>query len=348
MQVEAESKVLEYTKKNLLKGEKFLLKVNTEKKVKFTSADMKIASVNKNGVVTAKKKGKTTISVKVGQEKEYKCQVMVSDQVDLIIFAGQSNMTGAGGSYTDESKWLAPKVKDGAGYECKTITNPDELVVIEEPFGFGQDTPLMNDSEYRHGTLVPSFVNSYYTQTHVPVVGVSVTAVGTYSKMWKDSFYQEIVRKYEIAMNTLQKKKLKVRKQYLVFLQGESDALEGFTDEQYTKNIKDMFKKVRKQTDIKKCLMIRIGSYLPDKTLFNDIIKAQTNLCKTDSRFVLISTKAASLSKKYYCGDGLHLNQRGLNTIGKEAGKYAGIYATTGTEPSIEDKRYKNTYVPEK
>lgn len=49
---------------------------NTKKKVKWSSSKKKIATVNKKGVVKAKKAGKTTITAKVGKKK-YKCKVTV-------------------------------------------------------------------------------------------------------------------------------------------------------------------------------------------------------------------------------------------------------------------------------
>ena len=51
--------------------------VTTPDKMKFKSSDKKIASVSKKGLITAKKKGKATITVTIGKRK-FKCKVNVS------------------------------------------------------------------------------------------------------------------------------------------------------------------------------------------------------------------------------------------------------------------------------
>ena len=59
-------------------GKTYKLKVKgTKKKVKWSSSNKKVASVNKKGKVTAKKAGKVTITAKIGKKK-YKCKVTVN------------------------------------------------------------------------------------------------------------------------------------------------------------------------------------------------------------------------------------------------------------------------------
>lgn len=332
---------LNYKTKRLLKGESFLLEADTDKKVTFSSKNKKVATVSKSGVVRAKRAGQAVICAKIGR-KTYSCKVTVSDTIDLILFAGQSNMTGRG----DVSQ--APKLTDGAGYECKTITDVNNLEPITEPFGMGQDRGAMSDGNLRTGSLVTAFTNAYYKQTKVPLVGVSATVVGSGRVSWSTLHYKEAARRLNLAKKSLKKKKLKIRHTYMVYMQGENDAFAGCSVNEYQKSMKLLFKNMQKKTDVDACLVIRIGQYTKQPSLYNNVIKAQTNLCRDNKNFVLISTKAATLSNSYYAEDGIHINQKGLNIIGTEAGKYAGIYAATGKEPSIKDAKYKNTYNPKK
>lgn len=72
---------LNKTTLKLVKGKKYKLKLKNVKtaKVKWSSRNKKIASVNKSGKVTAKKKGSTTITATYGKKK-YKCRVTVVDK----------------------------------------------------------------------------------------------------------------------------------------------------------------------------------------------------------------------------------------------------------------------------
>lgn len=65
------------TKASMTKGKTMQLKVKgTKKKVKWSSSKKSVATVSKNGKVTAKKSGKATITAKVGKKK-LKCKVTV-------------------------------------------------------------------------------------------------------------------------------------------------------------------------------------------------------------------------------------------------------------------------------
>lgn len=74
---------LNYKKVTLVQGKKKRLKVRNlsrRRKVKWYSTKKSVATVNKKGVVKAKKKGKTYIVAKVGKKK-YRCKVIVKKKV---------------------------------------------------------------------------------------------------------------------------------------------------------------------------------------------------------------------------------------------------------------------------
>ena len=76
--VTSEAKAASLSKSSLtiVKGTSYTIKVKNGKTKSFSSAKSKIASVNKKGKITAKKKGTTYIKVKVGK-KTLKCKVNV-------------------------------------------------------------------------------------------------------------------------------------------------------------------------------------------------------------------------------------------------------------------------------
>ena len=100
IQAQASSKVkLNKTKITLLTGKAYQLKVKgTTSKVKWSSSKKSVATV-KNGKVTAKKAGKTTITAKVGKKK-LTCKVTVNQAVTSIKLNKTSLKLETGKSYT--------------------------------------------------------------------------------------------------------------------------------------------------------------------------------------------------------------------------------------------------------
>lgn len=75
---------LNKTKATIYNGATLQLKLKgTNEKVKWSSSSKKIATVDKNGKVTAKKKGKATITAKVGNKK-YTCKLTVKPAFELL------------------------------------------------------------------------------------------------------------------------------------------------------------------------------------------------------------------------------------------------------------------------
>jgi hypothetical protein len=91
---------------------------------------------------------------------------------------------------------------------------------------------------------------------------------------------------------------------------------------------------------IEKCFIIRIGIRTEEPGLYDTIIEAQTELCRDNEDFILISTKAVTLETLGLMRDEVHYTQGGLNLIGEEAGSNAAYYVKTGMTPSLYD--YKN------
>lgn len=74
---------LNYRKVTLVQGKKKRLKVRNlsrRRKVKWYSTKKPVATVNKKGIVKAKKKGKATIVAKIGKKK-YRCKIIVKKKV---------------------------------------------------------------------------------------------------------------------------------------------------------------------------------------------------------------------------------------------------------------------------
>lgn len=331
--VHAAKAKLNYTKKNLLVGESFSLKTTSGKAAAFSSQNPQVASVTKKGTVKGMKAGTTRITLLTTTGKTYSCKVTVRDEVDLIIFAGQSNMTNVGKAAE------APALKDGAGYEV--LLTKKKLSPLREPFGVEQKGKVTKNSG---GTLVSAFTNAYFSQTKTPIVATNTARGGTSIGEWSGSYYKNVVSATQKTERILKKQGIKVRHRYVVFFQGENDATYNISTAAYQQHLALMMGHIQSKADIEKCLLIRIGNDLNNPTSYNRIAAAQTIICMDNPNFVLVSTIASGLDKSYYQGDGVHFTQKGLNKIGTQAGTMAGKYAKTGKEPSMKDPRYNNTY----
>lgn len=103
----------EKTKLYLNKGDKRSSGFNnpTGKKVTYKSSDTKVVSVDKKGKLTAKKKGKATITATVNK-KSYKCTVNVYEPVlkgASVVKKGKSITLKVDGGYGKATKWTSSK-----------------------------------------------------------------------------------------------------------------------------------------------------------------------------------------------------------------------------------------------
>ena len=260
------------------------------------------------------------------------------NMVDLVIFMGQSNMVGNG----DASK--APVVQEGHGYEFKAVSDPTRLYNISEPFGANENRGAVT-SNMRTGSLVSAFVESYYAQTGVPIVGVSSSKGATNIDYWKvggDALRETILR-YTTAENYLLNNGYSIRHRYMVWLQGETDGEEGMSTETYKNKLTAIFAEMNTH-GIEKCMVIRIGNNSDNAKENDKIILAQTQLCAEHDDFVLISGKLAYMAEAGLMKDKYHYKQEGYNIVGEDAGTNMAFYVNTGREPRFYDTEYENFY----
>lgn len=313
-------------KLSLLPGESYRLELkNQTKSVKWSSANKKVAKVTSKGKVKAVAPGKAVITA-TADNKTYTCTVQVRSVVDVIVFCGQSNMTGVGNCAS------APKLTQGAGYAFNYITDRKNFSPIKEPFGKGQDDDYFANGDYCKGSMVTAFANAYYKQTNTPIIAVPASCVGTGSVSWVDFRYKGVIQRVNAAVKLAKKNGLTVGHVYMVWMQGENDAFADMSASWHKKNLTGMVKKIMRKTPVEKCMVISIANYTKDPEIaknFKRIQKAQKSLCNKNKNFILISTKATTFSEGSFREDGIHILQGGLNKIGTEAGRNAGKYAKT-------------------
>lgn len=265
--------------------------------------------------------------------------------VDLVLFAGQSNMAGHGDAA------LAPSVEKG--YEFRAISDASRLYDISEPFGIyenkagGINDTFENMTVFRKsGGMVSSFANAYYEKTGVPIVGVSCSEGATQIASWLPGTekYDDLVNRYHLAKQFLaESKEFTLRHVLLVWCQGESDGDTGTSADEYY-HAMDQLVNALTNEGIEAVLVVRIGNRGDDALKYDNIISAQTQYCLANSKCVLVSTRFAEMYKTGLMADEYHYLQEGYNLVGTEAGENAGYYVDTGFEPSLHDYEYDNEY----
>lgn len=245
--------------------------------------------------------------------------------VDLIIFAGQSNMSGNGGNAAQ-----APLVPAGQGYEYRPTSSPNALYPLIEPFGRNERGYISDQPTFQNGTLVSSFVTTYFKKTLTPVVAVPATHGGTDSGFWASPATKaDLLSRYLKAKAYLENNNFKVRRKFLVFLQGENDAVSGTSAFDYKNNLTSAFQPLF-ANGLEQVFLITPG-YASNGTFFYDqIYNAQIDLCNSNNMFSVGSTILHSPAMNAYLNDTVHYNQQGLNAAGTSAGAKVASFANGG------------------
>lgn len=242
-------------------------------------------------------------------------------KADFIFFGGQSNMQGQ----TEEINKFSGGEK---AYEYRLLT--DSLIELKNPVGedIGE---LLLASHLGNGSLVPYFVREYTKVTDKNVIAVHVAKGATKIDQWlKDSpngqeRYQKTIEKIRGAL-----RKAESEKKYYVWLQGESDALENTTEEEYCKKLTKFKNDLKKDVGIDKFLIIKVGyfaSIFGRKESDEVIMRAQDRVAREDEDFAILTdvTLRLSLDSEYINPDAVgHYNNRAMKIIGETAGNKAG------------------------
>lgn len=259
--------------------------------------------------------------------------------VDLIVFAGQSNMAGNGkGART-------PLVDPLIGVEFRAVTDPTKLYAIDEttlPFGCKEnsdtDTDKINDVYYegslcKKGDLVPSFITEYHAVSGSRVVAVSASKFNASSTMWAnpdEKLSSGLVERFNTAETWLTENGYTINNRAVVWLQGETDGDDQIDPETYISNVRTTFDYIKENSSIENFYIITIGKHYDKFTAnafedYDPIYEAQKRLCEENEDIFLISEITQTLtyggSEARYNKDGVHFNQTGLNEIGEDAGK---------------------------
>lgn len=263
--------------------------------------------------------------------------------VDLILFMGQSNMSGAGGDAS-----IAPHVPEEAGMEFRAISDPTRLYPITEPFGINENNPtgLYEYPGAKKGSLVSAFVNEYHKLTGRRVVAVSISMGATDMNKWiTPGAAEDVKQRFSSAVSYLKDNGYKIGHMYALWLHGESDALGGTDPDVYKTCLDDVMRPLF-IGGVRKVFIITPGRTIDYKDIFNNIVKVQKEICAESDYYALATTALTKVSTEYML-DQYHYNQHVLNMIGIESAKAVAYYTEHNVEKIIYDYREHKDIIPD-
>lgn len=249
-------------------------------------------------------------------------------EYDLFLFAGQSNMAGRG---ITSPQWPqpAPSLTPGAGYEYRAVSDPGQLHPIAEPFGAEENDPNgIFEPGKKTGSLVTAFVNAYYEQTGVPVVGVSASQGGTEIAQWQgqQDLLTDALGRFAQANAYLQEVSMPVGHRFLVWCQGETDGDRETTPALYKARFRNLWAQCR-QAGLETCFLVAIGQYNGVKGCdYTAIHAAQCELAREGPGVVLASDDFGTMQARGLMKDSYHYYQQAYNEVGAKAGRAAAAY----------------------
>lgn len=249
--------------------------------------------------------------------------------MDVLIFCGQSNMQGQ----TEGLPSVNPIVSNALEYRFLT----DSLVELRHPVGedITVESELMLAAAYNGcGTLVPSFCEEYVKACGKRVIAIHAAKGATRVSQWlPDTERYKCLSEKITAGIRLASKLEPVEKIFFVWLQGESDAIEGISFEDYSARLLQLKNALKRDIGIDAFGIIEVG-YFASEISWSDkpldvrlqgdeaIMRAQESIVRQDGDFVLLTDICKQLSrcKEYINSDAEgHYNNKAMELVGRAA-----------------------------
>jgi hypothetical protein len=261
--------------------------------------------------------------------KEYKkMREFETQEYDIIVEAGQSNAEGSGRGPVSEE--FIPNEDICYLYAERTAKwFPDhvEITFFDKPYCW-QIADERGEGENKTGDFALTFADEYvkagYLQKgrKVLIIRTAVGATCFYKKDWGvgGRLYVKLMEILEYAL------KLNKNNKIVAFLwhQGESDALDHNTPEQYIKDCKEMFEHFRAKYDAHSAPIlsgdfVRHWCELPENREMCDPIRAACKqvILETDNAAYIETDGLKSNGQEWGANDYLHFSRESLHILGR-------------------------------
>lgn len=266
--------------------------------------------------------------------------------VDLLLFMGGTNMAGRGNA-ADSTPGT-----EGHAFEFRAISDPTRLYPMTADFGKAENKPYgIDDGALKTGSMVPAFCEAYYEKTNTPVIAVSASEGGTTVGDWSagNGRVEDAAERLSIAVSWIrQSDEYEVRHIYMVWCQGDADAEAGTDANTYRSRTEAVFKAMSRR-GVEKCFLIQTGAGVTKPAQYLAIRETQTNLCRNNRSFVMVSALFSELNGMRTEAGGY--TQQAYNLVGADAGMWAASYVldpkhysfTGGSSEPAEENQYNGS-----
>lgn len=179
---------------------------------------------------------------------------------------------------------------------------------------------VFGGSAYGNTSLIPEFCRVY-----TRITGREVIAVGAAKGAAAMDYFMPGTTGYEMLVKKTNAAAKKASDfsggTYLVWLQGESDAIEGKDTQTYIDQIKTAAHALVKDVGLTRFGIIRVGRFTNDER-DDRIIEAQSRVCDEDSLFLMLTDEATELNNipEYMNPEAAgHFSAKGLVKLGGDA-----------------------------
>lgn len=189
------------------------------------------------------------------------------------------------------------------------------------------------------GSLIPYFCKAYCAESGREAVAVQAAKGSTTIQYWQKGgkAYDITTKKFTSAIEHIGANN--VGEKYAVFLQGESNMLEGTSAGEYCCLLKRFGEDLRRDLGINTFFIIRAARFAGDRRDF-PVLCAQESICRENDYFCMLYRSAGALlgHKRYLSYEPGHFNNAAFALIGAKAGKNAARFVAgrkfcAGSEP---------------
>ena len=242
--------------------------------------------------------------------------------MDVLIFGGQINKQG-------QTESCPPHSPVPGAYEYRHASG--SLLPLAHPVGenFGE---LLLAAHEGHGSLVPAFCRAYLAAQGGEATAVHAAKGATVIADWAPGSerYRFALEKIRAGISLGRGAAGRV---FYIWLQGESDALAGTSEEEYLRALVAYKNALKRDAGIEKFAIIRVGFFTGREAPDLRIMLAQERAAASDGDFLVLTRSCAALSRDpaflnpFAAG---HYGNAGMETIGAEAGAALAAYANGG------------------